>query len=684
MADLLAVLVRWIQFFGASLLVGIFSVRWLVVGPTAREGGRDTAAAFTALESRLLTLATGALIATMLAGGLDLWRQASVAADSAPWSTVALRAGGAVLLRTRYGWVWLARHGCLLLLGVWLVLRRRAPPTASRVVSDVTASALAMGGLALVAAASHAASVARGTMLAVMIDGAHLMGTGLWFGGLLPFALGLGQCLRLPSQDTASGAAAATRRFSRLALLSMSVLVGTGAYNAWVQVGSIPGLVGTPYGRWLAVKLGLLLLLLGLAASNRFVVTPRLLAAAATRSAAGPGPTIRRLRRQVLAEVALGAGILGVVAVLGLTTPARHGQPTWPFSFRLSGAALQAFPRVPPEVTTGGALALFGLLVLTAAAFAPDWRARYLAAGGVVGLLVGLAVAVPPLAIDAYPTTYRRPTVPYVTSSIASGAALYRVQCVMCHGVAGHGDGPAAAGLHPRPADLTAPHTGDHTAGDLFWWVTHGIPGTGMPGFGDRLSEGERWDLINFVRALASAEPARLLGPVLASTLSIVAPDLVFSLDNGDTRSLKDYRGTRVVLLVFFTPASSHRLRQLARVYPAFQAASAEIVGLPVGTGRSGMSLRASVSVPFPVAWDVGDDVRIAYGLFRRGVTAEDLGAEPSPRHMELLIDRQGYLRARWIMQDGGGWGDVTRLLAVVRELGQEPPRAPAPDAHVH
>ena len=96
------------------------------------------------------------------------------------------------------------------------------------------------------------------------------------------------------------------------------------------------------------------------------------------------------------------------------------------------------------------------------------------------------------------------------------------------------------------------------------------------------------------------------------------------------------------------------------------------------------MRLRVSASVPFPVAWDVGDDVRVAYGLFRRGVTAEDLGAEPSPRHMELLIDRQGYLRARWIMRDGGGWGDVTRLLAVVRELGREPPRAPAPDTHVH
>src|SRR5262249_30879766 len=160
-----------------------------------------------------------------------------------------------------------------------------------------------------------------------------------------------------------------------------------------------------------------------------------------------------------------------------------------------------------------------------------------------------LAVAVPALAIDAYPTTYRRPAVPYVTSSIANGAGLYREHCAACHGSAGYGDGPAAAGLHPKPADLTAAHTGDHTAGDLFWWLSHGIPRSAMPGFADRLSESDRWDLINFIRTLASGEQARMLGPVIASRPSIVAPDLTFAVPNGETRSLKDYRGRVVVLL---------------------------------------------------------------------------------------------------------------------------------------
>jgi hypothetical protein len=51
---------------------------------------------------------------------------------------------------------------------------------------------------------------------------------------------------------------------------------------------------------------------------------------------------------------------------------------------------------------------------------------------------------------------------------------------------------------------------------------------------------------------------------------------------------------------------------------------------------------------------------------------------------MELLIDRQGYLRARWIPGASGGWADAARLLAAVEELAREASRAPAPEEHVH
>jgi putative copper export protein/mono/diheme cytochrome c family protein/peroxiredoxin len=677
-----AIGVRWIHVLGASLLVGIVGFRWLVARPAAREGGREAAAAFGQLDVQLLTVVTGTLIVTVMSGLLNLWHQASVAAGLPSWS-LDPRAIGAVLAHTRYGWVWLAREGCLLLLGIWGVIRHRGRARESGRGLDVWAGALVIAALTLGAAASHAASAQGWPLAAMIVDAAHLLVTGVWLGGLLPLALSLGHVRALPPWVAARVAAGGVRRFSRLAFLSMSGLVATGAYNAWIQIGSIPGLVGTPYGRWLMIKIGLLLGVLALAASNRYVLTPRLLAASAPRSGGDARATVRRLRRQVLAELAAGSAILGVVAVLGLTTPARHDQPTWPFAFRLSWAALRTFPQMPPEVATAGTLALFGGLLILAAAFAPSWRARYLASGGVVGVVAGLAVAVPPLAIDAYPTTYRRPAVPYVTSSIASGAALYRAHCAACHGIRGYGDGPAAAGLHPKPADLTASHTGDHTAGDLFWWLSHGIPGSTMPGFADRLSESDRWDLINFIRAIASAEQARMLSSLVAPRPSVVAPDLTFALPNGETRILKDYRGGAVVLLVFFTlPESRDRLGQLSRIYPAVRDLGAEIVAIPGGGG--GRRSAALGDMVFPIAWDADDDAVVAYGLFGRDLSSDGQTAEVLPRHMELLVDRQGYIRARWLAKGAKGWDDTARLLGAVTELVREPARAPTPQEHVH
>jgi hypothetical protein len=51
---------------------------------------------------------------------------------------------------------------------------------------------------------------------------------------------------------------------------------------------------------------------------------------------------------------------------------------------------------------------------------------------------------------------------------------------------------------------------------------------------------------------------------------------------------------------------------------------------------------------------------------------------------MEFLIDRQGYVRARWHPGRDAGWSDTGRLLAEVEELGREPERAFAPEEHVH
>src|SRR5262249_15136845 len=155
--------------------------------------------------------------------------------------------------------------------------------------------------------------------------------------------------------------------------------------------------------------------------------------------------------------------------------------------------------------------------------------------------------------------------------------------CVACHGIGGYGDGLAAAGLPRRPADLTAQHASDHTAGDLFWWVTHGIPGSGMPGFGDRLTPEERWDVINFVRALGAAERLRDLGPAASARPLAVAPDFSFTTGIGEERAFREWRGRGVVLLVFFTlPGSANRLVDLDRITLPLRLEGGEILGVPL------------------------------------------------------------------------------------------------------
>jgi copper resistance protein D len=200
-----------------------------------------------------------------------------------------------------------------------------------------------------------------------------------------------------------------------------------------------------------------------------------------------------------------------------------------------------------------------------------------------------------------------------------------------------------------------------------------------MPGFGERLSVEERWDLINFLRALAAAEQARRLGPTAEPKPSLVAPDFAYTRGVGESKSLKDYRGERLVVLVLFTlPDSGERLSRLSAAYERLLRAGAEVIGIPLGGERAIYRQLGSRLVLFPIAVDGAADAAAAYALFRPDPEA------PPPPHLEVLIDRQGYGRARWSPGDGAGWTDPDRLVAEVERLAREPALAAAPDEHVH
>jgi Tol biopolymer transport system component len=85
-----------------------------------------------------------------------------------------------------------------------------------------------------------------------------------------------------------------------------------------------------------------------------------------------------------------------------------------------------------------------------------------------------------------------------------AGQALYQANCASCHGVAGRGDGAAAAGLNPRPADL-AQHMrpGYHTDAEVFQWIKNGYPGTAMPAWGSQLTDAQIASLVTYLRTFA-------------------------------------------------------------------------------------------------------------------------------------------------------------------------------------
>jgi putative copper resistance protein D len=669
---------RWIHVLAATLLVGVAATLVLVARPAARAAGAEAGERFAALDRRLLRVGGVALLAALVSGLIDLWRQTSLATGLGLVESLAPAPIRAVLLDTQYGAAWLVRHGLLVLTGALLLLRGREQGSRDWLALRLELALLGGASFGIFALAGHAASAPGWPAAAIVADIAHLLATGVWLGGLLPLTLLLGWTATLPGPAAAPIVADAARRFSALGLGAVLVLVVTGSYTTWEQVGSVPSLVGTTYGRWLLVKLTLLLALLALAATNRLVLLPRLL---------GDPAATARLRHRALGEALLGTAILAVVAVLGLTTPARHAVIDWPFDFRLSWEATRALPGVQTRVAVGSQVALFGLVAALVAAIVRRRRWVWVTGAGVAAIAAGLLTALPPLAVDAYPTTYLRPAVPYSAASIVNGQALYQTHCASCHGAGGHGDGPAAAGLRPRPADLTARHAADHTVGDFFWWLTRGIKNSAMPGFGDRLGEDERWDLINFLRTLAAAEQARVLAPVVDPQQGgVVAPDFAYTPGVGEERNLKDQRGERLVLLVFFTlPGSAERLGQLAAAGAALTRLGAVVLGVPARAPGDVYRALGPRPIFFPIAVDGAADAVGAYRLFRLDLTPESDGPAPPPiEHMELLVDRQGYLRARWVPGAGEGWADPARLVAEVERLAREPARTPIADDHVH
>lgn len=94
--------------------------------------------------------------------------------------------------------------------------------------------------------------------------------------------------------------------------------------------------------------------------------------------------------------------------------------------------------------------------------------------------------------------------------SIAKGKELYtertKGNCVFCHGETGAGNEANLARLRRKPADISnKERMAAMTDGELFWKISKGITGI-MPAGERRMSEEERWHVVNYIRTLPKAE----------------------------------------------------------------------------------------------------------------------------------------------------------------------------------
>lgn len=171
---------------------------------------------------------------------------------------------------------------------------------------------------------------------------------------------------------------------------------------------------------------------------------------------------------------------------------------------------------------------------------------------GVLALGAGLAAAIdsqsPPARVGALVadlraailSVYRPAVAPREIEGRDRAARLYAAQCASCHGTAGAGDGPAAAGLTPAPTDFTAAgRARQRSVYGYFSTITAGVDGTAMASFAG-LPDAERWALAFYVATFADDSDERARGAALRKSGTAKAPADLQALVTATAAGLPD------------------------------------------------------------------------------------------------------------------------------------------------
>ena len=176
------------------------------------------------------------------------------------------------------------------------------------------------------------------------------------------------------------------------------------------------------------------------------------------------------------------------------------------FRFEIEGGANSSLA-IAPDPDTGrnlfaAELGLIGFALLAVAIPLGGRRSRAgLAAMGSGAVAVVAGVALLFVALGSGESVPIRNPIPPTQESVAAGYDVYLQNCQTCHGARGYGDGPAAVGMNPPPADLTI-HVPLHPDRAIFEFIRDGVSGTSMAPQRDNLTDEEIWHTVNYIQTL--------------------------------------------------------------------------------------------------------------------------------------------------------------------------------------
>jgi len=295
-------------FAGLALLIG--GVVFLVLIARRTHAARLTRGA---VWAGWVLLVVSTIAALMLQGP---YAAGAGIGDAVKWTVVH------DVLTTRFGHVTEVRLLLLLVVAAALLPfmssfdRERGVPVWWLVIAVPVAALLA----ATPGYAGHAAT-GDWTIFAVPLDTIHVLAMSVWLGGLVVLLLAAF------GGGFSGGLRRALTTFSRLAFWCVVVLVLSGLFASWRQVGfAVRGYTSTSYGHLLLIKLAVVVALIGLAAVSRSIVRRHRTApldAPDSAIAAIDERTVAGLRRSVAGEVLVGVAVLAVTAMLVNAIPAR-------------------------------------------------------------------------------------------------------------------------------------------------------------------------------------------------------------------------------------------------------------------------------------------------------------------------------------------------------------------------